>query len=94
MSLQRNLREFKFKDCLHIKELRFDFYIPKDNICIEYQGKQHYEPIDHFGGLDKFNELIKRDKIKKEYCENNNILLIIIKYDDDILDILNNYFFG
>ena len=87
-------REFKFKDCLHIKELRFDFYIPKDNICIEYQGKQHYEPIDHFGGLDKFNELIKRDKIKKEYCENNNILLIIIKYDDDILDILNNYFFG
>jgi hypothetical protein len=87
-------REFKFKDCLHIKELRFDFYIPKNNICIEYQGKQHYEPVGHFGGLNKFNEQLKRDKIKSEYCYNNNIHLIVIKYDDDIYDILDNYFLG
>jgi hypothetical protein len=87
-------REFKFKDCLYIKQLRFDFYIPKNNICIEYQGKQHYEPVGHFGGLDKFNEQLKRDKIKSEYCYNNNIHLIIIKYDDDIYDILDNYFLG
>jgi hypothetical protein len=87
-------REFKFKDCLDIKQLRFDFYIPKNNICIEYQGKQHYEPVGHFGGLDKFSEQLKRDKIKSEYCYNNNIHLIIIKYDDDIYGILDNYFLG
>ena len=32
----------------------FDFYLPKHNICIEYDGKQHFEPIDIFGGEDEF----------------------------------------
>ena len=74
---------------MDIKQLRFDFYIPKNNICIEYQGKQHYEPIEYFGGSEKFNYQLIRDKIKNDYCLKNNIHLIIIKYNESVEDKLS-----
>ena len=67
------------------KTLPFDFYIPDLNICIEYDGEQHFEPVD-FGGKGKeyaekrFKAQQKRDNIKTEYCKNNNIKLIRIPY--------------
>ena len=60
----------------------FDFYIPKSNICIEYDGMQHYQPIEHFGGEERQKEDNIRDNIKTEYCKNNNIKLIRISYLD------------
>lgn len=60
-------------------------YLPDRNICIEYQGEQHYEPIC-FGGIslskaeDNFQDNIKRDNIKRNYCLNNSIKLIEISY--------------
>jgi Zn finger protein HypA/HybF involved in hydrogenase expression len=82
----------KFIDCVYQNELKFDFYLPEYNTCIEYNGKQHYIPINYFGGEKSFKYQLIRDKIKSEYCENNNIKLIIIKYDEDILEKLTNYF--
>lgn len=77
------LREYSFDDCLSIKgyKLRFDFYLPKNNCCIEIDGRQHREPVDKFGGETTFNELIQNDNIKNEYCKNNNIKLIRIPYE-------------
>jgi hypothetical protein len=71
----------KFDNCLYKTNLVFDFYLPKYNTCIEYNGIQHYTSIDIFGGDDalKLNKL--RDSIKVEYCKKNNINLIIIKQD-------------
>lgn len=63
---------------------RFDIYIESLNIAIEYNGKQHYEPIDFFGGVDGFNETVKRDLLKKVKCTENNCILFEIKYDEDI----------
>ena len=78
-------RQKKFKNCRHKKRLSFDFYLPDSNICIEYNGIQHYEPVEHFGGQDRFKNQLLHDNIKREYCENNNIkLIIIIRYDEDI----------
>ena len=37
------IRQFKFNDCKYIKTLSFDFYIPKYNLCIEYDGEQHFK---------------------------------------------------
>jgi hypothetical protein len=72
--------QYKFKDCKHKKILPFDFYLTKYNVCLEFSGQQHFYSIDHFGG-DKAFEIQKiRDNIKKDYCENNNIPLIIIPY--------------
>ena len=75
-------REYKFADCTYKGVLRFDFYIPKSNICIEYDGMQHYQPIEHFGGEERQKEDNIRDNIKTEYCKNNNIKLIRISYLD------------
>lgn len=86
--------QYKFKDCKNIKELPFDFYLPELNICIEYQGQQHYQPVDFFGGLKTFNLQKKRDEIKKDFCKSHNIELIEIPYTDfdNIKEILCNIF--
>ena len=59
---------------------RFDFYLPLLNTCIEFDGKQHFEPIDFFGGVDSFVENKNRDKIKNDFCLKQNIKLIRIPY--------------
>lgn len=66
----------------------FDFYIPDKNLIIEFNGMQHYKPIKFFGGADGFEYLQERDKIKNNYCIENNINLLIIPYNEDIEEIL------
>ena len=87
-----------FKDCRFKKPLRFDFYIESHNICIEYQGIQHYEPIDFASNgknwaIKEYELNIIKDNIKKEYCKNNNIhLLEIPYYENDIEDLIFGLF--
>ena len=64
-----------FEDCIDKRPLPFDFYLPEYNICIEYQGQQHYYPVEIFGGKNAFESQVLRDNIKREYCQKNNILL-------------------
>lgn len=78
--------------------LRFDFAIFDNNnllFCIEYNGRQHYEPIEYFGGKEKFLIQQKYDKQKIEYCSKNNIQLIILPYTNshecNIETILHQY---
>lgn len=73
-------QERSFDGCRNINKMPFDFYIPSLNICIEFNGKQHYEPIEYFGGKEAFKLRKKKDKIKYDYCTENNIGLIIIPY--------------
>lgn len=82
--------QHRFNDCVMIKPLPFDFYLPEHKICIEYNGKQHYEHNHFFVSRKGFEELKQRDKIKKEYCHDNNIPLIVIKYDEDVKLKLSN----
>ncbi|MCK9416215.1 hypothetical protein M0Q97_06115 [Candidatus Dojkabacteria bacterium] len=69
-----------------------DFYIliVDFNICIEYDGIQHFKPIFFFGGIKAYNELIIKDKIKTNYCMINNIKLIRIPYYANIEDFIND----
>ncbi len=76
------ISQYKFKDCKFKQQLPFDFYLPQHNICIEFDGKQHFEIIEHFGGLDYFIDRKIRDTIKNIYCQQNNIKLIRIPYWD------------
>lgn len=75
-------REFRFNDCRNHFPLPFDFYIEYKHkkYCIECQGQQHYEPVKHFGGKNRLETTQLNDKIKKEYCESNNITLICLPY--------------
>lgn len=76
--------EKRFGNCKDKLPLPFDFYLPNQNTLIEYDGKQHFEPINFFGGNKSLILQQKRDKIKNIYCKENNINLIRIKYDDNI----------
>ena len=74
---------------------RYDFFIPSINTIVEYNGLQHYEPVEHFGGLKSLKNTQKRDEIKKQYCLDNGINYEIIRYDDDtklrVFEILKKY---
>ena len=72
--------QYKFDNCKNINKLSFDFYLPNHNICIEYDGKQHYEAIEYFGGKYMLSIQQNKDKIKTRYCQDNNIKLIRIPY--------------
>jgi hypothetical protein len=78
------ITQFKFNECFNKKKLPFDFYLPDMNLCIEYNGEQHYRPIDYFGGDKTFLIILKRDKIKRDFCKKNNIVLLEIRYDEKI----------
>ena len=80
-----------FKDCKHKCKLRFDFYLPDINTCIEYDGKQHFEAIEYFGGEKQLKEQQIKDSIKNEYCKNNNITLLRISYKEDLIEKLNEF---
>lgn len=71
-----------FDDLRHKMLLKFDFYLPELNMCIEYDGEQHFRPILGWGGDELFKELQIRDKLKNEYCKENNIPLLRLTYKD------------
>lgn len=86
-------KQKRFKDCKNKKPLPFDFYIPKYNTCIEYDGEQHYKPIDFWGGKERFVQRQLNDKIKDDYCNKSNIRLVRIPYTktkQEIFEIINN----
>ena len=67
-----------------------DFYLPKYNTFIEYNGQQHYVPIKYFGGEIKFIEQVNRDEYVRNYCKINNIKLIEIKYNENVEECLGH----
>lgn len=74
------IQNYRFGDCRNILPLPFDFYIPEYNTCIEYDGIQHFKPIEYFGGEEEFYKRQNNDNIKNHYCVDNNIQLIRIPY--------------
>ena len=76
------VKEFIFLDLKSNKGkyLRFDFYLPEKNMCIEYDGAQHFKPVKYWGGEKTFLEIQERDALKNEYCKNNGIKLVRIPY--------------
>ena len=69
---------------------RIDIFIKELNIAIEYNGKQHYEPVNYFGGENGFLKTVHRDNIKKKKCIQNGCRLITVKYDADLHKFVEN----
>ena len=80
------IRQYTFDNCRDKRKLPFDFYLPDFNICVEFDGALHFISVQYFGGFDKLVDTQKKDKIKTDYCKNNNIKLLRIKYDENISD--------
>lgn len=82
----------KFDGCTNKSALPFDFYIEKYNTCIEFQGIQHYAPVEFFGGMNSLLSYKHCDNIKRRFCQENNIKLLTIKYNQDVDTILSETF--
>ena len=73
----------RFESCIFPetnRQLVFDFYLPEQNLLIEYDGEQHFHEVrnDRYD----FQGLQKRDAFKNNWCLENNIGLIRIPYYD------------
>lgn len=80
------IKQYRIDECRYKNPLPFDFAVfDNENnlqLLIEFDGSQHEKPVKFFGGEKAFKALVKRDAIKTNYCNVNNIPLIRISYRD------------
>jgi len=79
-------KQLKFKSCKNINSLPFDFGILNEVgtpvFLIEYDGIQHYEEKEFFGGRESFVQRVRNDRIKSNYAKEKEIPLLRIRYDE------------
>lgn len=87
--IKENLEELKidyeqeriFSGLEYKRELRIDIFIKQFNLCIEYDGQQHFKIINSWGGEQAFIENQLRDIIKDKFCIDNGLNLLRIPYN-------------
>lgn len=67
-----------------LEGLEIDIYIPSEKLAFEYQGLQHFQAVEHWGGKAKLEIQKEHDRRKKRICEENGICLICINYDEEL----------
>ena len=72
------VQEKRFATCRDQRELPFDFWLPKFTSLIEFQGMQHEISSERFGGIKTLQSTQRRDKIKKDWANQNNLNLIYL----------------
>lgn len=75
-------KEKRFPDCVYVRPLPFDFFLPDYQTCIEFDGEQHYREVAFGGSREHFEDIKKRDQIKTDYCKAKGLRLIRIPYYD------------
>ena len=80
------IQQKKYKDLIGLGggKLAYDFYLPDYNLLIEYQGRQHKEPVKGFMEGELFEYVKEHDRRKKEYAKRHNIQLLEIWYNENI----------
>lgn len=81
----------QYKININEKIYKIDFCTIVNNqvVFIEYNGRQHYEPVEFFGGEPQFIKQQNRDNIVRNYCKENNIVLLEYTYKTPLQDLLN-----
>lgn len=70
-----------------LKGQSLDIYVPELQLGVEYQGRQHYEAVEFFGGNEGLEDNQRRDRIKKEKCKEHGIVILEWDYNEKIEDI-------
>lgn len=89
---ERKIREYlennnipyiwQYKQQIDNHNLFFDFFLPNNRIFIEFQGEQHYVPVDYWGGEEGLEKRQYRDELKRKWCAKNKYNLLEILYSD------------
>lgn len=87
-AMQKLLPGEKIINEYHIGDkLKLDVYCPKYAIAAEYHGRQHYYYTSRFfESKYEFEEAIKRDEKKEQWCKDNGIALIVFRYNDSLTE--------
>lgn len=76
--------------------LYFDVFIEDIKLAIEYDGEQHFRPVDKWGGEKSLQDIKSRDELKNKFCRSNDIKLVRISYKEDIEErmgeVISQYF--
>ena len=67
-----------------LEGLELDIFVPSHSIACEYQGIQHFYPIEHWGGEKQLEKQKEHDARKKRICTQMGINLICINYNDPL----------
>ena len=67
-----------------LEGLELDIYVPDEEIAFEYQGIQHFQPVEHWGGMAQLKKQQEHDAKKKRICEQLGVRLICINYDEEL----------
>ena len=67
-----------------LQGLELDIYVPRLRLGIEYQGHQHFRPIDAWGGQEALEKTQERDKKKAELCRANCVRLIEFTFEEEV----------
>jgi hypothetical protein len=86
-------KQKRFNDCrnpLTKHKLSYDFYIPQENLLIEFNGEQHYKNryYQEFKKRGSLEDQQYRDSLKKDYALANGYKFLVIRYDEDIEKVL------
>ena len=73
-------QKYKIEKCEDNRTLEWDFFIPKYNLMIEFDGSLHFIQSKGRGGIKKLLDVIRKDKIKNDFALQENINLLRIPY--------------
>lgn len=76
----RYMAQKKFDGCRDVRPLPFDFFLVNHRMVIEYDGRQHFEPFEFFGGSIQYEKTTSHDNIKNQYCIDHGIHILRIPY--------------
>lgn len=75
------IQQQMFDECFDKRRLKFDFFLPRHNTLIEFNGIQHYRNVPLFKhSNDTFEDVVRRDKIKVEFANKKGLRLIVVPY--------------
>jgi hypothetical protein len=83
---------FRGRDVLHhhrpdwLDGLELDIFVPSAGVGIEYQGQQHFHPIEVWGGQQALDALTERDQRKRKTCERRGITLVEVDYTEPLTE--------
>lgn len=61
-----------------LRNQHYDVFLPEYKIACEYQGLQHFKPVEFFGGKEGFENNLRRDKLKKQISDENGVKIIYV----------------
>lgn len=71
--------------------MSYDFLLHENRVLIEYQGIQHYKPVDVFGGQESYERQQENDAVKRKFAKDNGYHLIEVPYTENTFDKVSKF---